>query len=159
MHHTEVYSCIMFLVETEVQNVPPSIHPLISSLELIEGGGAHPVSRSPGPSPGGMMGSSCLCQPVSRPGTVLVCLANITLTERREGGTGNPCRSVTGTKWCLPSRVLTCKQAKSQDTSELSWRMGRQLSSVTGPVDLEDHRSLHTQSFRNRAAQKSGRYI
>lgn len=108
---------------------------------------------------GGMMGSSCLCQPVSRPGTVLVCLANITLTERREGGTGNPCRSVTGTKWCLPSRVLTCKQAKSQDTSELSWRMGRQLSSVTGPVDLEDHRSLHTQSFRNRPAQKSGRYI
>lgn len=100
-----------------------------------------------------------LCQPVSRPGTVLVCLANITLTERREGGTGNPCRSVTGTKWCLPSRVLTCKQAKSQDTSELSWRMGRQLSSVTGPVDLEDHRSLHTQSFRNRPAQKSGRYI
>lgn len=82
-----------------------------------------------------------------------------TLPWLKEGGTGNPCRSVTGTKWCLPSRVLTCKQAKSQDTSELSWRMGRQLSSVTGPVDLEDHRSLHTQSFRNRPAQKSGRYI
>lgn len=103
----------------------------------------------------GMMGSSCLCQPVSQPGTALACLANITLTERREGGTSNPCCLVTGTKWCLPFRVLTPERAESQDTSELSWRMGRQLSSVTRSTDLEDHRLLHTQSLRKRSGHCS----
>lgn len=67
-----------------------SIHPLISSLQHSEG-------EEPGPSQGhralhhcGMMGSSCLCQPASQPGTARVHVAAVTLTERREEGTGAP---------------------------------------------------------------------
>lgn len=67
-----------------------SIHPLTSSLQ-------HSEREEPGLSQGhralhhwGMMGSSCPCQPASQPGTAQVCLASITLTEKREEGTGSP---------------------------------------------------------------------
>lgn len=52
-------------------------------------GGARPVSRSPGPSPLWHDGY-LLPVPASRPGTARVRVAGITLTERREEGTGAP---------------------------------------------------------------------
>lgn len=122
-----------------------SIHPLISSLQHSDG-------EEPGLSQGhralhhcGMMGSFCPCQPAGQelPGFAWPALPWL------KGGRkapAPPCRSVTGTKWCLPSGVLTCEQAESQDASEPIWRMGRQLSSVSGPADLQDHLSLHTHS-------------
>lgn len=57
--------------------------------------------------------------------------------EGEEGiSTGTPPRSsVTGTKWCLHSGVLTRERAVSQGTSWWGWRTGRQLSSVS--VDLQ----------------------
>lgn len=123
-----------------------SIHPLTSSEQHSKGEEASTSQGQRALHHFGMMGSSCPCQPTSQPGTAQVHLASVTLTEKREEGTGTPCCSVTGTKWCLPSRVLTREQAQSQDTSETSWRMGRQLSSVSGPLDLKDHLSLHTHS-------------
>ncbi|MEQ2161340.1 hypothetical protein GOODEAATRI_008733, partial [Goodea atripinnis] len=74
--------------------------------------------------------------PQSQPGDARFCQADITLTEWSTRATPTR-RWVTGSKWRLSSWVLTCEQSESQDTSEQSWRMGSQLSSVSGPVDLK----------------------
>lgn len=61
-----------------------------------------------------------------------VCLSLASLPWKMVGeGEANPCRSITGTKCCLLTKVLTLEQAKSQGTSLQSWRTGRQLSSVS----------------------------
>lgn len=123
------------------------LHPFSHKQSAAQwGGGARPVSRSPGPSPlAWWVAPACASQPASQELPGFTRLPLPWLKGGREAPTP-PCRSVTGTKWCLPSGVLTCEQAESQDTSEPIWRMGRQLSSVSGPVDLEDHLFLHTHS-------------
>lgn len=82
-----------------------------------------------------------------RPGTAGFHLAVVTLTEERGTGAGPPRCLVTGTKWFLPSGVLTCEQAESQDASWLNWRTGRQMSSVSGPVVFKRHVLIINQNW------------
>lgn len=67
-----------------------------------------------------------------------VCLSLASFSWKMVGeGEANPCRSITGTKCCLLTKVLTHEQTKSQGTSLQSWRTGRQLSSVS-PLQLKN---------------------
>lgn len=134
-----------------------SIHPLISSLQ-------HSEREEPGLSQGhqalhhcGMMGSSCLCQPASQPGTARVHEAAVTLTERREGSTDAPLPLSNWYQMVPPlwgpdlraGRVPGHLRADLEDGQTAvfcQWARGPRRSSF----------SAHTQSFSRRLGLKPG---
>ncbi|KAL7392326.1 hypothetical protein ABVT39_023093 [Epinephelus coioides] len=136
-----------------------SIHPLISSLRHSEG-------EEPGLSQGhralhhcGMMGSSCPCQAASQPGTARVRLASLTLTERREEGTGAPLPLGNWYQMVPPlwgpdlraGRVPGHLRAELEDGQTAvfcQWARGPRRSSF----------SAHTRSFSSRVGLKPGKY-